>query len=111
MAEKIYWAIIDEDSREITGFISGDVGGLPVGGFDADTWIEIDVSLVGVYQQNNRWRYESGVWVDTTTYVDLRAEAYPSVEDQLDYIYHNGVEAWKIDVIEPIKASLPAPQY
>ncbi len=27
--------------------------------------------------------------------LDLRKKAYPSWEDQLDYIYHNSVEDWK----------------
>lgn len=35
-------------------------------------------------------------------YRQLRKEAYPPLEDQLDYIYHNGIDAWKatIDVIK-----------
>lgn len=36
-----------------------------------------------------------------------RVAAYPSIEDQLDYIYHNGVEAWKNDIIIPIKEKYP----
>ena len=38
-----------------------------------------------------------------------RADAYPSLAEQLDYIYHNGVEAWKTDIIDPIKARYPKP--
>ena len=40
-------------------------------------------------------------------YSECRASAYPSIEEQLDYIYHNGVEAWKNDIIEPIKTKYP----
>ena len=36
-----------------------------------------------------------------------RRAAYPSIEEQLDYIYHNGVEAWKTDIIDPVKAQYP----
>tara|TARA_R110002012_G_scaffold223477_1_gene395449 strand:- start:43 stop:336 length:294 start_codon:yes stop_codon:yes gene_type:complete len=36
----------------------------------------------------------------------LRAAAYPSWEDQLDNIYHNGVDAWKVD-IKKIKDKYP----
>lgn len=42
-----------------------------------------------------------------STYTDLRKEAYPTIEEQLDYIYHNGLEAWKEDVIRPIKERYP----
>jgi len=39
--------------------------------------------------------------------IDLRKKAYPSWEDQLDYIYHNGVDGWKADIITPIKEKYP----
>ena len=39
--------------------------------------------------------------------IDLRKKAYPSWQDQLDYIYHNGVEGWKTSIITPIKEKYP----
>ena len=39
--------------------------------------------------------------------LDLRKKAYPSWEDQLDYIYHNSVEDWKTNIITPIKEKYP----
>ena len=39
-----------------------------------------------------------------------RKKEYPSVEDQLDYIYHNGLADWKTNVIEPIKTKYPKPE-
>ena len=42
-------------------------------------------------------------------YIQKRQEAYPSYGEQLDYIYHNGLEAWKTDIIEPIKEAHPKP--
>jgi hypothetical protein len=39
-----------------------------------------------------------------------RVKEYPSMADQLDYIYHNGVEAWKTDMIDPIKQKYPKPE-
>ena len=30
--------------------------------------------------------------------IDLRKKAYPSWEDQLDDIYHNGIDAWKATI-------------
>ena len=44
-----------------------------------------------------------------TDYIELRRNAYPSIGDQLDYIYHNGIEAWKLDIIKPIKDQYPKP--
>ena len=40
-------------------------------------------------------------------YKDLRAQAYPPLPEQLDYIYHNGVDAWKEDMIDPVKNKYP----
>lgn len=40
------------------------------------------------------------------TYAQKRAAEYPSITDQLDLIYHGGVEAWK-EVIDTIKTKYP----
>jgi hypothetical protein len=40
-------------------------------------------------------------------YKDLRAKEYPAITDQLDYIYHNGIDAWKTDMIDPVKTKYP----
>tara|TARA_R100000278_G_C5466300_1_gene162797 strand:- start:42 stop:332 length:291 start_codon:yes stop_codon:yes gene_type:complete len=37
-----------------------------------------------------------------------RAEEYPSVVDQLDKIYHSGIDAWKVD-IKAVKDKYPKP--
>ena len=34
------------------------------------------------------------------SYADLRREDYPPIEDQLDKIYHSGVNAWKAQIKE-----------
>lgn len=36
-------------------------------------------------------------------------DGYPSTEEQLDYIYHNGIEAWKTDMIDAVKNRFPKP--
>lgn len=38
-----------------------------------------------------------------------RAEAYPSIEDQLDLLYHGGLDAWK-EEINKIKEQYPKPE-
>jgi len=41
-------------------------------------------------------------------YKGLRAEAYPSIAEQLDDIYHNGVAGWK-ESIKAVKDQYPKP--
>jgi hypothetical protein len=36
-----------------------------------------------------------------------RLRQYPAITEQLDYIYHHGVEAWKANMIQPIKDAFP----
>jgi hypothetical protein len=65
------------------------------GAFDKDgNKVEINLDLVNA-------------WVDPEAYKDLRAKEYPSIADQLDYIYHNGIDAWKKDMIDPVKTKYP----
>lgn len=45
---------------------------------------------------------------DAKQYQRDRAAAYPSWQDQLDKIFHNGIEAWKAD-IQAIKDQYPKP--
>ena len=45
-------------------------------------------------------------WVDPNAYVDKRVAEYPSIADQLDDIYHNGVDAWKA-TIKTVKDKYP----
>ena len=40
-------------------------------------------------------------------YKRQRASEYPSWEKQLEKIYDDGVEAWKTEMIDPIKAKYP----
>ena len=45
-------------------------------------------------------------WVDHTAYIDSRMAEYPLIEDQLDDIYHNGIDGWK-KTIKAIKDKYP----
>lgn len=65
------------------------------GAFDKDgNKVEIDLELVNA-------------WVDPEQYKYQRAQEYPAIADQLDYIYHNGIDAWKEDMIDPVKNKYP----
>ena len=47
---------------------------------------------------------------DALEYSRKRQVEYPSIADQLDYIYHNGVTKWKTDMITPVKEKYPKPE-
>ena len=38
-----------------------------------------------------------------------RSENFPSFGDQLDYIFHHGIEKWKTDIVQPVKDKFPKP--
>ena len=45
-------------------------------------------------------------WIDPNAYKIQRAAAYPSIVDQLDLLYHGGMEAWKA-AITAVKTEFP----
>jgi hypothetical protein len=45
---------------------------------------------------------------DNNEYQRQRAKAYPSIADQLDLIYHEGIDAWKAQ-IAAVKQTYPKP--
>ena len=52
---------------------------------------------------------EGADYVGVTTYTEARKAEYPPNEDQLDKIYHSGIDAWKSD-IKVIKDKYPKTQ-
>ena len=44
---------------------------------------------------------------DALEYQRQRESEYPEIGDQLDKIYHDGIDAWKADMIKPIKDKYP----
>jgi len=38
-----------------------------------------------------------------------RLREYPDWQIQLDYIYHNGIDKWKTEVVDPVKKKYPKP--
>ena len=55
--------------------------------------VEIDEALVNA-------------WVNPNAYKESRADAYPTIEAQLDSIFHNGIDGWK-GTIKAIKDKHP----
>ena len=45
-------------------------------------------------------------WADPEAYKGQRAAAYPSIPDQLDLLYHGGMDAWKA-AITAVKEEFP----
>jgi len=60
-----------------------------------DLWKEIDAN----------WE----VW-EAQEYSRNRASAYPPMADQLDYMFHNGFDKWKENIVQPVKDKYPKPE-
>ena len=52
---------------------------------------------------------EGADYVGVTTYTEARSAEYPPIEEQLDKIYHYGIESWRTD-ITAIKDKYPKTQ-
>ena len=48
-------------------------------------------------------------WVDPELYKYQRQQAYPSIVDQLDTLYHDGYDGWK-EMITEVKNKYPKPE-
>ena len=73
------------------------------GAFDKDGQsVAIDLSKVAAARISIDDAYA------TTKYQRDRAAEYPTWQDQLDKIYHSGIDAWKVD-IKAIKDKYPKP--
>ena len=51
-------------------------------------------------------RQRTGQMVDGVVTTDT---IYPDWGTQLDYIYHHGIDKWKTDIVDPVKAKYPKP--
>ena len=45
-------------------------------------------------------------YIDAHSYIAKRQQAYPSISDQLDILYHSGFDAWKSS-IQAVKETYP----
>ena len=76
----------------------------------SSVWREI-VSRFGQSEYNDETKRKKHMatlkseW-ENKKYQRNRAEAYPSIEDQLDDLYHNGIDGWK-STIKAIKDKYP----
>jgi hypothetical protein len=47
---------------------------------------------------------------DSQKYARNRQAEYPPMADQLDYMFHNGFDKWKEDIVQPVKDKYPKPE-
>ena len=66
----------------------------------------VDESIVWEDDRPKPTMKEINEEVKRFSYYHKRKEAYPSIEDQLDIIYHDGYEAWK-QKIKEVKENFP----
>jgi hypothetical protein len=52
----------------------------------------------------------AAIEVEKEKYWMHRQVNYPDWGEQLDYIYHHGIDKWKTDMIDPVKAKYPKPE-
>ena len=69
-----------------------------------------DVSDFTVKYADAKAKYDSliATW-DSEEYARNRVSEYPDWGTQLDYIYHHGIDKWKTDIVDPVKAKYPKP--
>ena len=72
--------------------------GVYAGASNIDVGYEDDAVVEGWWKAQNE---------ADKTYADKRKAEYPQIGDQLDDIYHNGIDAWKTDMINPVKEAFP----
>ena len=61
------------------------------------TWTELQAEITRLQAEE-----------DNTEYQRNRAKEYPSIVDQLDTLYHGGIDAWKAE-IKTVKDKYPKP--
>ena len=62
------------------------------------TWSQVDTEMKRLQTE-----------YDNALYQRKRSVEYPDWGTQLVYIYHNGIDKWKTDMVDPVKAKYPKP--
>ena len=68
-------------------------------------WNDTENAQPTLEECNTKLAELQALW-DASVYQHNRAAEYPSIEDQLDDIYHNGIDGWKT-TIKSIKDKYP----
>ena len=67
-----------------------------------DSGVEISLDKTALKAEIKKIEAE----LDAVKYQEDRRIAYPPISDQLDYIYHNGIDKWKKDIVDPVKQNI-----
>ena len=78
-------------------------------GYEADDTIPAGLTEVTMDEVKAINNAKAQAAYEALTYAEKRAAAYPSMADQLDQIYHEGVDAWKA-TIAAVKTQYPKPE-
>ena len=74
-------------------------------------WIDVPIDFTPPSNEDILAKVaELKVIYDNLQYQRDRESEYPSMADQLDYIYHNGIAKWKSDMVKPVKDAHPKPE-
>ena len=76
-----------------------------VNGVQVDLTAEEIEATLNTWAENERARQLDE---EANGYKEARKIAYPSIEDQLDEIFHNGIDSWKA-IIQEVKDDNPKP--
>lgn len=76
-----------------------------VNGVQVDLTAEEIEATLNTWAENERARQLDE---EANGYKVARQSAYPSIEDQLDEIFHNGIDSWKA-IIQEVKDDNPKP--
>ena len=80
------------------------------------TTLDESFETYGLDSSGNKITFEQSkvdaarVELNKLLYQHDRCRAYPDYGTQLDYIYHNGIDKWKTDIVDPVKAKYPKPE-
>ena len=73
-----------------------------------DAYIKSDLVPISDVDLEKLRKEQEQARLDALTYSEKRQAEYPSIADQLDDIYHNGIDAWK-ETIKATKDKYPKP--
>ena len=67
---------------------------------------EVEAEVERIKKEEVYKKQRTGQMVDGVKTTDT---IYPDWGTQLDYIYHHGIDKWKTDIVDPVKAKYPKP--
>jgi len=83
--------------------------------FNSVIWLPIDLMTVSGKEKSlpspvtwKKYKTRVNSYLKNLEYIYNRREEYPSIEEQLDTIFHQGVDVWK-EQIQAIKDKYPKP--